>query len=660
MKKKISAAISLVLVFLMVITPTTAFANPVEEDESIDLFSMLVLKELTIALDLDIVTLTPGARELALEDFDYLVAKIMEVSPVQNIAARRLGVSLTDFFGTIRQLICDRAPMPALIPIFDERWANVSGDLEIAAVYMFTILFMIEIELDSLGHMGPQIPALVEMFFFITAYFVQREFDLEQLFKDLEITDPDLISSVERLFDADRRLHQLHYEIYNTPSVLWFYGIDPTQFDFDDIDIGGMIGTMDANNIVTDIIEPGRIAYLRINSFMNNPEFDSEVLFQFYRQIQDYEHLIIDLRGNGGGLSNYFPMYVLSMLVNDYVYFAFLEFFIASGLTEEFFVNPMSLAGADYLYGIFSIEEFFAEYVEDDELLFFNRDDLALLDYVIVWVAAYYPSEESIPFGGKIWLLVDGESASASESAAKISMGSGFATVVGEPTAGVTGVIYTFAALPNTGILFRIDLGYTVDQYGRSFEEFGVIPQIANMPGMDALQTVLALINAPQEAPFDDVDADAWYSAYVATVNNLGLMTGTGVGQFSPGGTVTYAQAITTLWRDAGELGATAGGTWYSDAVAWAEANGLPLTFSPADPISRQNIAIMFEWYAEYAGISLAPVRGYGGFSDTDNPSVRALYQAGIINGVGDGRFAPDGDATRAQFAALLTRLLAE
>ena len=157
---------------------------------------------------------------------------------------------------------------------------------------------------------------------------------------------------------------------------------------------------------------------------------------------------------------------------------------------------------------------------------------------------------------------------------------------------------------------------------------------------------------------FTDVTPNAWYSEYVSTVNELGLMTGTGEGIFSPNGTVTHAQAITTLWRDAGEPGATTGGTWYTNAVAWARENGLPLTFRPADPISRESIAMMFEWYAEYAGIALTAVRDYDGFSDTDNTAVRTLYQAGIINGVGGGRFAPQGNTTRAQFAALLTRLL--
>ena len=167
--------------------------------------------------------------------------------------------------------------------------------------------------------------------------------------------------------------------------------------------------------------------------------------------------------------------------------------------------------------------------------------------------------------------------------------------------------------------------------------------------------------DAEARTPFADVTPTAWYFNYVSTVNELGLMTGTGDRQFSPNGTVTHAQAITTLWRDAGEPGATAGGTWYSDAVAWARANGVPLTFNPNEPITRRSIAALFFWYAEYADIELLPIREYTGFGDVQgDANIRSLYRAGILNGMGDGSFAPQGNTIRSQFAALLTRLLTD
>ena len=43
-------------------------------------------------------------------------------------------------------------------------------------------------------------------------------------------------------------------------------------------------------------------------------------------------------------------------------------------------------------------------------------------------------------------------------------------------------------------------------------------------------------------------------------------------------------------------------------------------------------------------------------FTDTDDPDVLAAHALGLINGVGEGRFDPDGTFTRAQIAAILNR----
>ena len=106
-----------------------------------------------------------------------------------------------------------------------------------------------------------------------------------------------------------------------------------------------------------------------------------------------------------------------------------------------------------------------------------------------------YPSANRWDFDGKVWILTDASSVSGAEIAAALAKESGVATVVGTRTAGVFGG-YTaaFVGLPNTGIIVRYDYGYTTDMQGRSLEEFGVTPNIFNRPGMNALETVLALI----------------------------------------------------------------------------------------------------------------------------------------------------------------------
>jgi len=443
------------------------------------------------------VVLTPEAMEIALADFDYLVEMILDVAPTQNILQRRMGVTAAEYFAEWREIIMQNFPVPSLLSLDEpELWTEAREDARsLAADYLATVLQVVGIELGSLGHFSVQPTFLVEQVFLAAAQTIHNGIELSQEEIDALVYAGVSLELVESLLDAALRFQQLHYDIFSTPSVLWFYDIDPSEFDLT-INLSEFLGFEDPDNITTHIIEEGRIAYLRIASFLGNMLFDSGSLFPFYEEIQDFEHLIIDIRGNGGGWTNYFPSLVYGMLMSDSAEFFNYEFFIASEKTEGFFVNPSSMVGG-ILYDIVPA----AEFVAQRGFTQFNQDDLALLDYAIIRYTEVVPSEYGIPFGGTVWLLVDGGSASASENAANLSIATGFATVVGEPTAGVTGVLYTFAALPNTGILFRIDLGYTVDQYGRSIEEFGVIPQILNAPGMDALNTVLARIGGV-ELPF--------------------------------------------------------------------------------------------------------------------------------------------------------------
>ena len=384
-----------------------------------------------------------------------------------------------------------------------ERWVEeATDDLHIAADYLFSVLVMLAVEMGELGHMAPQPVSLIAELFFGQSFLLYAGVDIDELMDDLDpamlymaieegYTYEEIEALVERTIQAVLRFAELHVDAFSAPSALWFYGIDPYEFDFD-VELAEQLGFMNPDNVTTAIIEEGRIAYFHIASFLNNLELDAETLFPFFEEIQDFEHLIIDLRGNMGGFVHWFPTNVAARLIDEPLSFEFTEFFIASELTAGFFENPHAVSGGISL-GIYPI----AERVEYLGLTEFNPYDLALLDYAIVWQSAAVPAEDNTPFGGEIWLLVDGSTGSTSEMAAKFSTLTGFATVVGEPTAGVTQVTHAFVPLPNTGILFRIDLGYTIDQYGRSIEEFGVIPHIFNAEGLDALETLLSII-APE------------------------------------------------------------------------------------------------------------------------------------------------------------------
>lgn len=178
------------------------------------------------------------------------------------------------------------------------------------------------------------------------------------------------------------------------------------------------------------------------------------------------------------------------------------------------------------------------------------------------------------------------------------------------------------------------------------------------------------LLGAPVRASegFGDVADGDWFAHAVAFCRERGLMRGTGGGLFSPGETVTRAAAVTALWRLDGAPAAkatgafddVADGAWYAPAVSWAVSKGVAKgcgeRFCAAEALTREQLAT-FLW--RLAGSPAAS--GGGAYADAGSvapyaaDAVRWATGAGIMNGVGGGRFAPAATATRAQLAVVLT-----
>ena len=161
----------------------------------------------------------------------------------------------------------------------------------------------------------------------------------------------------------------------------------------------------------------------------------------------------------------------------------------------------------------------------------------------------------------------------------------------------------------------------------------------------------------PGETGFIDVDDNDWFNADVAYVVEKGLMNGTTDTKFSPDDTTTRAMLMTILARLAGE-DTTGGAAWYEKGMAWAVKNGVSDGTNPNSPITREQLATML-W--RYAG-SPAVEGSLGSFTDGAQASgyaVDALVWAvenGILTGQPGGILEPQGDATRAQVAAMLHR----
>jgi hypothetical protein len=178
--------------------------------------------------------------------------------------------------------------------------------------------------------------------------------------------------------------------------------------------------------------------------------------------------------------------------------------------------------------------------------------------------------------------------------------------------------------------------------------------------------------------PFYDVSQSDWFYENVAYVYLNGFMTGTGQGHFAPNTAATRAMVVQVLYniqnrpsvagRDV-PFNDVAVGRWHTDAVVWAYHQGLVSgfgdgSFRPSETITRAHLIVILNNYANLIGAELPAVREPQAFTDAAGirnyaaEAIARFSQAMIISGRPDGRFDPQGSATRAELAAILHRFM--
>ncbi len=150
---------------------------------------------------------------------------------------------------------------------------------------------------------------------------------------------------------------------------------------------------------------------------------------------------------------------------------------------------------------------------------------------------------------------------------------------------------------------------------------------------------------------FTDVLPGIWYYDYVTALADAGVMTGVGNRQFRPEGTLTWGQAMKLLLLAAGyEVQVPVSDHWASGYMDRAEADGLTAPAVDPDAVLSR---LEFCQVAAKA-LKLSATLTESPFTDTGDPGVLALYERGIINGVGNGAFAPDATLTRAEISKII------
>ena len=202
-----------------------------------------------------------------------------------------------------------------------------------------------------------------------------------------------------------------------------------------------------------------------------------------------------------------------------------------------------------------------------------------------------------------------------------------------------------------------------------------------NVKEKHTIEATFKKVEMPEQKPeeketFKDVKKNDWYYEAVEYVANKGLMNGTGNDEFTPDANTTRGMIVTILYRLEGSPKVSmstftdvANTEYYAKAVAWAKKNGIVNgygegKFGPNDVITREQLAAIMYRYSNYKKYNTSVgedtnILSYNDISELSEYAVSSMQWAcgaGLVNGIGDGKLAPKGNATRAQLATILMR----
>ncbi len=191
-----------------------------------------------------------------------------------------------------------------------------------------------------------------------------------------------------------------------------------------------------------------------------------------------------------------------------------------------------------------------------------------------------------------------------------------------------------------------------------------------------------SIIKEPEKKEYVDVSKDSWYKENVDKATSEGMFNGVSDDKFAPEDNVTRGMFVTALARmDKADTKGYANlfddvsdKAYYSESIAWASVNGIVNgigngKFAPEALMTREEMAVMIRNYinVQYNDVhfntELASISAIETFADDDKISswakgaVYSLAEMGLLNGKGNGNFAPQDKVTRAEAATILVRL---
>ena len=170
--------------------------------------------------------------------------------------------------------------------------------------------------------------------------------------------------------------------------------------------------------------------------------------------------------------------------------------------------------------------------------------------------------------------------------------------------------------------------------------------------------------------PFTDVQEKDWFYASVTEAYKTGIVTGITATTFAPNAVARRGQVVTMLHRIMGKPAAAAAANfkdlteeYYKTAVAWAAEQGIvqgvsDTAFAPNGVITRQDLVTML-YRLENSPAAKGDLTAFsdsGSVRDYARGAMSWAVEQGIITGYEDNTLRPQKSATRAEVCAILMR----
>lgn len=245
------------------------------------------------------------------------------------------------------------------------------------------------------------------------------------------------------------------------------------------------------DNLTLETCEEISTAYIKIKSFDQfNIENDWQEMQPFIEELDGYQSLIIDIRGNTGGDSHYWSDYLVPELIYEPTEFTQYFCFRGGAYAEGFIKYEM---GVDYC-------EMEAIDKMKNEISLSNEPSNLLSDfkYYVKRTDVIEPVDHE-GYQGDIYLLVDQSVFSSSDKFVQFAQDTEFAYIIGESTSGEgSGFDCVFLSLPNSGYVVCFPVAMVLSSDGTNREEVRVTPDLET-EGSLALEEAIKLIKAKQE-----------------------------------------------------------------------------------------------------------------------------------------------------------------